>query len=61
MKQLKSNGCSSLRKRMPKMKEVMLVHVKTENQLVYIFTKPLKLEDIRIRRLRERFGVYKIN
>ena len=43
------------------MKEVMLVHVKTENQLVYIFTKPLKLEDIRIRRLRERFGVYKIN
>ena len=41
------------------MKEVMLVHVKTKIQVVYIFTKPLKFENIK--RLRARLGVQKIN
>ena len=59
MKQLESNGCLILRKRLPKNKEVGLVHVKTKIQVVYIFTKPLKFENIK--RLRARLGVQKIN
>ncbi|RDX94081.1 Copia protein, partial [Mucuna pruriens] len=36
-------------------KEVELLHVKTQDQVVDIFTKPLKFEDFR--RLREKLGV----
>ena len=47
------------KKKIVKKKELKLVHVKTQNHVANIFTKPLKFEYIR--RLRARLEVQKIN
>lgn len=55
--EVKLNECLGLGKKIAKKKEVEFFHVKTQNQVLNIFTKSLKFEDIR--RLKARLGVQK--